>query len=391
MQNQLILIVIVFSFLIVFSYFTLIASYCYAWLKSKPPILNIGPHYTFVSIVIAARNEEENIENCITTVLNQSYPSQNFEIIIVDDNSEDGTNKKIQQFCNKYKNITLITLDKKSNLSGKKNAIYTAIQSAKGELIITTDADCIVQENWIQTIVSYYQQTDAKMIVAPVCLKNEKRIFEKMQSLEFMALIFSGGASLYFNKAIMCNGANLAYQKSIFNEVNGFKGIDNQPSGDDVLLMYKIKKKYPTGVLFLKHQNAIVYTNPQYKLNEFINQRKRWASKNTKLLNTETKLVSGIVYFANISLLILGIMCLFFYKIEVFHIKFYNFCFILFGIKCFIDFLLLFLATGFFNKKFFLIYFLPEQILYIVYISITGILGNIGSYEWKGRKQKINE
>jgi cellulose synthase/poly-beta-1,6-N-acetylglucosamine synthase-like glycosyltransferase len=208
-----------------------------------------------------------------------------------------------------------------------------------------------------------------------------------MQSLEFMALMASGGASLYFNKAIMCNGANLAYSKDVFNEVNGFQDIYNTASGDDVLLMYKIKKKYPKRILFLKHTEAIVFTKAKSTLKEFINQRIRWASKSYSDLNTETKFISALVYLFNLTLLLSFIMA-FHYTNSYFYLSILKIGLILFGIKCIIDFLLLFLAGTFFNKKRLLIYFLPEQLLYMFYIVAIGLLGFIGNYKWKGRDIK---
>lgn len=387
MVEQLLYILVIITSLLCLAYLSLMASYCYAWVKMRTPIIQ-GNDTTSVTVVIAARNEEENIENCLHAILAQSYPPEYFEVIVVDDASEDSTNIKIQEFCNKYKHIKLITLDKNSALLGKKNALHAAIKGAKGELIITTDADCSMGSDWLNTIVRYYITSKAKMIVAPVCFYDENTVFEKMQSLEFMALMLSGGASLYFNKAIMCNGANLAYTKEVFNEVNGFKDIDQRPSGDDVLLMYKIAEKYPQGICFLKHNKAIVYTKAKTTVAAFMDQRKRWASKGFNALNTDTKWVSSIVYLFNLFLLITTVLSLFYCKNQLFPLSFFKICLILFGIKCFIDFLLLFLSASFFRKRHFLIYFLPEQFLYVTYVVMVGFLGSMGNYEWKGRKNK---
>lgn len=386
-MGPLLYILVITTALFCFAYFILIASYCYAWVRTKTPILHSNVK-TSVTVIIAARNEEDTIETCLTSILQQSYPSHLFEVIIVDDASEDATNRKLKEFCDTHKHIQLITLDKNANLLGKKNALNVAIKEAKGELIITTDADCIMGNNWLNTMVSYYTTSNPKMIVAPVCFYDERSIFEKMQSLEFMALISSAGASLYFNKAILCNGANLAYTKDVFNEVNGFEGIDQQPSGDDVLLMYKIAEKYPKSIHFLKRSEAIVYTKAKSTVAEFMHQRMRWASKGFNALNTDTKLVSSIVYLFNLFLLTSTVFSLFYCKNQLFPLSFFKICLILFGIKCFIDFLLLFLSASFFRKRHFLIYFLPEQFLYVIYVVMVGILGSIGNYEWKGRKNK---
>ena len=298
------------------------------------------------------------------------------------------TNYITKQLCIQNTNVKLLTINKNSARFGKKHAIELAIKQAKGELIVTTDADCIMGNKWLNSIVSFYIATNAKMIVAPVSYYHEKTIFEKLQSLEFMALMASTGGSLFYKKAIMCNGANLAYSKNIFNEVKGFENIDKSPSGDDVLLMYKIANRYPENIHFLKHKNAIVFTKAKTSLANFISQRKRWASKPFNSLNTSTKVVSIIVYLFNSLLFLTGGYFIFNYEKLMLYTPFFIVYIFLVVIKCFIDFLLLFLASSFFNKRKYLIYFLPEQILYIPYVFFTGIIGLNGTYNWKGRKNK---
>jgi len=381
-------ILVAVSSLLCLSYFVLIASYCYAWIKTSPPTLSSLLLTTKVSVIIAVRNEENNIERCINSILQQNYPSQFMELIIVDDVSEDTTNAKIKTLFLNRENVKLITLTSHSENSGKKSALKKGINQSIGELIVTTDADCVMDTNWLTTLVRYYQQTQAKMIVAPVVFYNEKSIFEKMQMLEFMSLIVCSGASLYYNKAIMCNGANLAYTRKVFDEVHGFEDINNKASGDDVLLMYKIKNKYSDGIKFLKHHEAMVFTNAKNNLKDFISQRKRWSSKGFWALNAETKKVSLIVYLFNLSLFML-MLSLLICAIYSNTINLSKIFFLLFGIKCLIDFLLLFLAASFFKKKVFTPYFLLEEFLYIVYVVFIGLLGLLQSkYEWKDRKTK---
>ncbi len=379
----------IFSFILILigiTYIVIIALYCFAWVKQQPPSFNSNSIGTKVSIIIAVRNEEHTISNCLNSILNQSYFKNNIEVIIVDDHSTDTTVEKVEAYCKIHHYIKLISLSK-SDLIGKKQAISLGINNSTGELIVTTDADCIMGTNWLNTIVNFYIHSNAKMIVSPVCFYDEKNSFEKMQSLEFMALMASSGASLYFNKAIMCNGANLAYSKKVFIEVKGFENIDKSASGDDVLLMYKIKQKYPKGIQFLKHREALVSTKAKSTIKEFINQRVRWASKGFAALNSETKFISVIVYLFNLMLLF-SLFIGFCYTNNDFHLLILKIGLILLGIKCIIDFLLLFLAGTFFNKKRFLIYFLPEQLFYLFYIVVIGLFGFIGKYNWKDRNIK---
>ncbi len=363
-------------------YTALIARYCYGWMKT-PSSGNKNNVPVTIAVVIAARNEEKNIAECLDKILEQKYPELDFEIIVVDDHSTDQTGMVIQRYADKYPNVKLISL---VETSGKKNAIAAAIAVTQAELIVTTDADCTMEKNWLSGIAAFYSNTRCKMIVAPVAFTNPVSVFEKMQSLELMALVGSTAGSLYFNTAILCNGANLAYTRAVFNELDGFSGINGSASGDDVLLMYKIAEKYPEEIRFFKDQEAIVYTPAKKKLNEFINQRKRWASKGFKALNAATRMVSILVYSFSFLLLLTSLLTGLAALKSALYLPFFEFCLIIAGIKCIIDFLLLFLAASFFKRKHELFLFLPEQLLYMLYVVVVGMLGSTGKYEWKGRK-----
>ena len=382
-------VIVIIASILCFFYTVLIAKFCFGWAKTKYTKGNLLNEDVCVSVLIAARNEENNMAKIVKQLSIQSYPKNKFEILIVDDSSTDSTVDIVKRFQQENKSIDLKLISLKDNQSGKKEAIKEGIRQAKGELIITTDADCFMNITWIETIAAFYRDTNAKMIVAPVCFYEENSIFEKIQTLEFLALMSSTGGSLFFNKAIMCNGANLAYPKNIFEEVKGFEGISNTVSGDDVLLMYKVKNKYPDGIKFLKNADAIIYTKAKLSVCDFVNQRKRWASKRFPDLNSETKFVSLIVYFFNLFLLILPAVAFFNNTISLYPYSLVNVFAILFTIKSLIDFLLLFLSTSFFKKKKLLIYFLPEQIIYLFYVVLVGFLGLSRKYEWKERT--INE
>ncbi|MBN8697565.1 MAG: glycosyltransferase [Bacteroidetes bacterium] len=336
-----------------------------------------------ISVVIAARNEQENIRTCLLSVLNQKYSNELYDVIVVDDHSNDATASRVEELMQKYSNVKLIRLSG-DDQHGKKNAIKSGIANSQSELIVTTDADCIVTENWLSSIASFYVQTKAKMIVGPVVFQNENSFFEKMQSMELVALIASGAGSLHYNKPVMCNGANLIFERSVFAEVSGYDGIDGISTGDDVLLMYKIEKKHPGSILFFKDTQALVSTSAQNSLKNFLDQRKRWTSKPFMMLNFSTKYLSLLVFFTNLTAILL-ICSLFCCQKNEFYPFFSKICLILLGIKCFIDFLLLFLASSFFDKRRLLWYFLPEQLIYMFYVVIVGLMSFSRSYSWKGR------
>lgn len=388
MMEQVFYICVYVLLLIAMGYVFIILYCSLGWLKTKGDVEIDDELSTRVSVIIAARNEEYTISSCLRALVNQSYPAANMEILVVDDASEDTTAEHIKRFCEQYTFIRHLSLTGKNGAQGKKKAIQVAMEQASGEVIITTDADCIMGMDWMRIMVSFYNKTKAEMIAGPVCFNKEKSAFEKMQSLEFMALLASGGGALYYNKAILCNGANLMYTRKAFMEVNGFTGIDAGPSGDDVLLMYKISKRFPGKIKFLKNEDAIVYTKAKQTLTAFMQQRKRWASKKFSTMNPETKAVSLLVYMFNLLLIALPVMALFVNHRPVFGFCFYQVWLLILLIKCVIDFLLLFLAASFFNKKKWLLFFIPEQLIYIPYVVLTGMMGLMGSYDWKGRKIK---
>jgi len=364
------------------SYTTLILYFTYGWKKQKVFTSNQGAFHTQVSIIIPVRNEETNISNCLYDISLQDYPVNLFEVIIVDDSSTDQTVKITNDLINNISHlkINLLKLNSESSETGKKKAIAAGIKASTGKLIVTTDADCRMDNQWLKYIAAYYETRTPKMIVCPVALQDET-LFGRMQSLEFLSLVGIACGAIKNANPILCNGANLAYEKNTFDEVSGFDDIDEIASGDDVLLMMKFKKRFPKSIAFLKSKQAIVYTKPQASFRQLINQRRRWASKNKHYKDSFVLGTGVIVWF--ISFII--IFTLFSSFISPLFVEIF---FLLFTLKCIIDFLFLFLVTSFFNNRKLLWLFIPEQLLYIIYATFMGLSSFGGSYKWKGRKVK---
>ncbi|MDB5144719.1 MAG: glycosyltransferase, partial [Mucilaginibacter sp.] len=251
------------------------------WAALKRPKISSGNFTTKVTILIAARNEETRINYTIDDILAQDYPKHLTEIIMVDDHSTDRTAEIIRSYADKGVKLLQLNEDKPLN-SYKKKAIAQAISLSTGDLMVATDADCRMGNKWLSSIVNYFETGDMVMISSPVAYFEERSLFEYMQTLEFAYLIGIGAAFIGNGRASTCNGANLAYRKDVFYEVGGFKGIDDLASGDDELLLQKVAVRYPGRIGFLKLREAIVYTHAKHTLNEFLQQRRRWASKSTK-------------------------------------------------------------------------------------------------------------
>ena len=335
----------------------------------------------FFSIIIPARNEADNISKCLQSIINQNYPKHLFEIIAIDDHSTDNTAQIIAQFAQQNTNIKLIKLQ--DELAGKqlnaykKKAIELAINKAQGSWIVTTDADCEVQQNWLLLFDDYIKKNNSLFVAAPVIFSNDKTIVSNFQYIDFMALQAATAATISVGLHSMCNGANLAYNKNIFFEVEGFKGIDNIASGDDMLLMNKIKEKYPKQIGYLFSQDAIVTTQPMPNFKSFINQRIRWASKADKYDDKSLLPVLLMVYWFNLNLFFMFFAGLLSLKLMA--------AFLIFiAIKTIVEWLYMQPASKFFGKIFF-VQFALLQPLHIVYMVIAGWLGKFGTYKWKDR------
>ncbi|HUH33759.1 MAG TPA: glycosyltransferase, partial [Daejeonella sp.] len=260
-----------------------------------------------ISVIIAARNEEDKLDKTIQDILAQDFPQDLLEIIIVDDHSTDRTPEIIRSYSSRGVILLKLNEDKPLN-SYKKKAISEAIKISTGELIVTTDADCRMGPQWLKTISDYYEQHNYKMISSPVAFFEEKNSFEKMQTLEFLYLIGLGAATIGHKKPSTCNGANLAYRKDAFYEVNGFQGIDDLASGDDELLLHKVASRYPDRIGFCKSENAMVYTHAKPNLKAFLQQRKRWASKSTKYKNKGIVALGVSIWLFNLLIIINAIL-----------------------------------------------------------------------------------
>jgi len=371
----------IISFLSI-SYFIFLILLIRAWSGIKvPEILNSS--YPFITVIIPVRNEAHNLNPLIRCLENQAYAFDNFEVIFVDDCSEDGTYEQLIDFSNNSPvNIRVYKLmeDAADGISHKKAAITYGMTKASGELVVLTDGDVLFERNWIQSYANAFASTDSTFISGPVVMDSYGFI-DDVQSLEFSSLIGTGAAAIYYNKPILCNGANLAFRKETFFEVNGYEGFEKIISGDDEFLMYKISKRYPSRISFLKSNQAIVYIQPKSGIKEFYDQRRRWSGKWRKHPNPCSKLLAIYIFIVHLSFLLLfifGILKL---------VPPYT-VILLLAIKLLLEFIYFKQMYLFFIKRLKVIPFIISSLVYPLYAVTFGILSNLGGYEWKGRHFK---
>jgi len=372
---------VLFLFFIIVSilYFIYIAIHLISWNLIPTSVITTTPK-TKISVIIAARDEEATIGNCLNAIAAQTYPANLFEIIVVDDHSTDKTKEVAEKALSQIK-ISNQLISNPENLEGKKNAITEAIRKSSGELIVITDADCRSAPKWLSIIENEYQKTGAYMLYGPVDITGATNFLGHFQSLELDGFSVLSGAGIKIGVPLLCSGANIAYTRKLFTDVEGFKGIDNNPTGDDILLMFKVHKKYPGKIGFLKSKDALVSTSAPGALKDFLVQRIRWGSKGLHSNNFANSFVSLLVFSSNFLSVVAMLLI-------IAKAKLYPLLICGIAIKISADFLLLFFATNFFNKKKLLWIFPFAELVTMLYISGVGIAANFLSYNWKGRQYK---
>ncbi len=374
-----------FLLLLLFVQIVLMENYRRWFLKLRTFIPSKNTSVTKFSVIIPARNEALNIEQCLLTVLNQQYPVELFEVIVVDDFSTDDTSAVVQRLQQQYPNLQLLQLSQmvyeKQLNSYKKKAIELAIKRATGDWIVTTDADCFVTDQWLFNYDNFIQLNKPVFIAAPVKFINSGSFVSIFQCLDFMSLQGITAASVHQGIHSMCNGANLAYSKIVFNEVDGFKGIDNIASGDDMLLMHKVYLKYPDRVQYLHAPSSVVQTLPMATWKDFLNQRIRWASKADKFKDKRIFAVLAFIYFFNLSFFSLPFLA-------IWHIETWWYLPVMLAAKTIIELRFMLPVAKFFKAEKMLWWFPIMQPVHIIYTVTAGWLGEFGNYSWKGRTVK---
>ncbi len=335
----------------------------------------------FVSVIIPFRNEEKNILKSLQSITSQNYDKDKYEIIYVDDNSEDETAKLLTENITSS-NIRIVkspyNADERAH---KKKALKFAIEKARGEIIITTDADCTQGENWLTTMVNSFENNTG-FVSGPVEFLSNGTLFGELQKIEFSSLILVGAGLIGIKQPIICNAANLGFRKSVFNQVGGYDDNLNISSGDDEFLMQKISKDTNFDVKFCFNKSAITFTEPNRTVEQFYQQRKRWASKSLYYIKKSTILKLFLIFLFYVGIVVQLLLGLFYNKI--FLILFI----VSYTAKIISEYFVLNTGAKGLFPKINIVTFLIAEVLHIPYIIISAVAGAFGNYKWKGREIK---
>lgn len=368
-----------FSVVVLCAYLLVILRYSYYWNalvhEDKPE--GYVPR-TSIAVLVAARNEAAAIERCLEALVQQAYPSSLYQIYIINDHSEDETAALVERYAARYEQVQLLHLP--DGKMGKKSALAYGIDQSEGTLIVTTDADCTMHQRWLAHMAHFYESKSLKFIAGPVAFYEEKSLFERFQSLDFMGMIAVAAAGIEGRFMGLCNGANLGYERSVFHEVNGFEGIDHLASGDDMLLLQKVQARYPDRIGFLKQAEATTYTHAKATLQDFAEQRIRWASKSGAYKGWQVQAMLGTVWLLCLSMVVdligSGFSWLFVFWLIA-----------KLGIKGMCDYFFLRMMAEFFDRLDLMRAHVPASIMHWWYIAVVGTAGLFRKkYEWKGRR-----
>ena len=345
---------------------------------NEPKDTSLRPE--FISIIIPFRNESHNILQNLESIENLDYPENLFEVIYIDDNSTDNSINLLKEKLIK-ENIKVLKLPVELSTGNKKRAVNYGIDSSKGEIIVTTDADCVYHRNWLKHLLKCID-TETAFVSGPVSFIDGKSVFSKIQKLEFEGLILTGAGLIGSGKPVICNGANIAYKREAFHEVGGFKDNINLASGDDELLMQKLFMDTDFKIKFCVDREAVVFTNSNESIGGFFNQRKRWASKSLRYQNK--RLIAELIL---IFMFYLGLILQPLFILEGFYPLIITFILSI-AVKLLLEFLIIKKGEKLlFNKNSRVIFLLSElfQVPYIIISSVSGLFGN---FIWKDRRIK---
>ncbi|MCG9971645.1 glycosyltransferase family 2 protein [Christiangramia crocea] len=377
------MLLLIFLVLVTAGYLGLIASLIYGWKRLPDFNLKKLNAETGFTIIVPYRNEAENLPGLFKSLSGLHYPLDKFEIILVNDESQDQSKILCEEFQKNFPEMKVKILENiRRSVSPKKDAVYTAINSSDFDFIVTTDADCIVPPNWLRGFDQEIFEKGSKLIAGPVGFiqgaGKKKALFNSFEEMDFMSLQSTTVGSFGIEKQFMCNAANLCYDKNAFLNNSGFSENENIASGDDVFLLQKLNKK-GLKLSFLKSEELIVLTRLQKNLSGLINQRLRWAAKASAYKSSFGRFTGIIVFLMNLLLILYAGLAF----LEVIS---YQYVMLAFLLKFNADFILIYKAAKFFKRENLMRSYFWCSIVYPFFSVYVAGLSLFNGYEWKGRR-----
>jgi cellulose synthase/poly-beta-1,6-N-acetylglucosamine synthase-like glycosyltransferase len=334
------------------------------------------------SIVIAARNEEANIAACLKSILEQTISIDRYEIIVVDDRSSDKTAEIVSGFIQKYPQVQLLKVkDVPQGIVPKKHAISKGVACATNEIIVFTDADCIVLPTWLETIDRYFTVEVGFLqgITSYFYVPGMNRLFYGLQAVDFLSHGVVAASAIAAGIPINSNANNMAIRKQVFIQLGGYSnGMERIVSADDDLLLQKVWQSKQWHVVFMSDTAGAVTTKPTMSVSGVFDQRKRWGSNTAHYAPLQVIFLSGIFLF----------YCVIFLQIILAAFNpFYLYILIaLTSVKFAGELVMMLPGTALFGRKELRKYLLPGSLLQLPVVLGAVVMGIFGTFSWKDQK-----
>jgi len=361
------------------SYLILICITCYALFITfilsglfRHRVLEVSSYDSLprVSVVIAARNEQDQIPNLINDLIIQEYPIDKLEVVIVNDRSTDSTLDIISEASNNYEFIKVVLINEKSKeMTPKKNALTKGIESALGDIIVLTDADCRVGKLWVSSMAYSVMNKNCVSIGFSEVTNENDSIFDRYQRIDFLSIIIANAGVSGWGGFWSGSGQNLAFYKNDFEAIGGFQDVRDRISGDDMYLVQTISN-IKKGYVHID-PNSFVKTSPMKSVSSFFNQRVRWSS-NAKMNFYDAPLFFGFL----LTMMIYNLLILFSFLLG-------NPWLNLMCIKFILDGLVIFLGGKLFDRDMDILAYCAWAILQPIYVPLIGVWGIRGKFSWK--------
>jgi biofilm PGA synthesis N-glycosyltransferase PgaC len=327
-----------------------------------------------VSVVVAARNEQNRIAGCLQALRAQKYPRDRYEVVVVDDGSVDDTAGIVERFALQDGRIRLLASPVAPGpLQGKKRALQAGIEHSRGDIILVTDADCRPGPAWIQTMVEYFEPQVG--LVAGHVRQEGSRLWQKLRSLERLSLSAVSAGAIGWDRGLTATGGNLAYRREVFEQVGGFRDLAGSLSGDDDLFVQLVSRRTRWELRYAFQPQAAVDTDPPATLKDFVAQERRRSSK-WRFYPLWVRAAAAEAFLTNLSLMVTLPLSLALPGGGPLPLA-------AFGLKALGEFLLLLKAGYLLGQGGLLRYFPAVAVLHIPYLLVFSVWGTLGQYRWK--------
>lgn len=372
---------ILFAYTIVFIYAGLLLWFAVGLIRIRPYVPIASDSEPFLSVVVAARNEAQNLPNLLESLARQSLPSNQFEIIIADDRSSDGTWEILQQFQHRMSGLKIIRIDETAaGWASKKWALQQGILGSKGTVIVQTDADCRPEKGWLSMIRNEFCDQDLGFLSGPAPLIDHPSEIQRAFELDSLSQDAFSGGGMSQNRVLSCTGRNMAYRRLVFDEVQGYDEIRHFPSGDDDLLLQKIASNTSWKIRYLPHPDMVVASSPPQTLKQFVRQRLRFASKGSAyyhLTTTNTlRIILPLLWVVNLAVV---------WSIIRFIGSASPGWLLIWIVKTTADGVLSGLHSAKLNRSFPIQTLLWVSVIHPLYVVVFGLLGSLVKVQWKDR------